>query len=178
MAENESRNLGAGGLSPRVEQGTRMHNYASLFKLQHQLYTIGNIRLWRELTVYQLAGGLVAFAVAFFLASFLLDGMYAFFAGIGAAVGMVRLIALSEDWGRNPLLEARAFLVFTVLHPHFFVGARPVGQRYGTGPEQKRLKQMIARERSLSSGTEFKSSWQILSGNLLETYRSIRRGGV
>ena len=175
MAEKEeSRNLGAGGAAPKIDEGTRMPTYAPLFRLQHYIYTVGNFRLWRELTVIQLLGGLATWAVVFFLTGVVIDGMYAFFLAVAAGVGVVKLIAVSDDLGRNPLLELRALLVFTFSHPRYFVGARPV--KRGSN-EEKRLKAMIARERSLAGPAE-RTAFQILRQNLTETYRSIRRGGV
>lgn len=173
----DNRNLGAGGIAAKAGEGARMPTYAPLFKLQHYIYSIGNFRLWRELTVIQFFVGILAGIVVFVPLNFLLDGMYAFFLGVFAAVGMIRLVALSDDLGRNPILELRAFIVFTFFRPKHYVGARPLGWRYGTQQEEKRLQAMIARERTLAGPRE-RTAWQILRGNLAETYRSIRRGGV
>lgn len=174
MADSEGRNLGAGGLAPKVDEGTRMPTYAPVWRLQHYIYTIGNYRLPREVTVIQALCGLVAWGVVFFLSGYLLEGMYAFFLGLAAGFGMIKLVAVSDDLGRNPLLELRAFLVFTFARPRYFVGARPLGRG---SPEERRLKQMIAREISLG-GPAARTSWRIVRENLSETIRSVRRGGV
>ncbi len=144
----------------------KMPTFAPLFRLKFYVHSVGNFKLWREVTVTQLIGSVVGALVVYRISGLIFGGQLAMALAAAAAIFIPRGIAIAEDAGRPPLVEVRAWIKH-LFASHYYNGARPA-----KGAEATRLKAMLEEERAMGNVRRKKVS-SVLVENLKATFIAV-----
>lgn len=128
--------------------GEPMPTFANLWRLRHYVHSLGNLKLWREVTIVQFIGAVIGGVAVWFFAQLFIDGTYAIALGAAALVLVPRGISIVEDAGRPPMVEAWACISY-LFSAKLYIGAGAV-----QGANERRvLSQMLDEEDALAGGS-------------------------
>lgn len=116
-------------------RGEQMPTFNPLFNIKYYVHRFGDIKLFNEVTLFQLFGALVAAAVVWLVFSLFLPTRYAVAVAIATALVTPRGIAVAEDAGRSPLLEGWAIFTW-LIGTKIYLGAQPIKGRHCEAVEQ------------------------------------------